>query len=256
MQITWLASYPKSGNTYLRMLLHNYLYGDVKNSVKIGERIPDLHKTVENNIRLEKLARDRLIVKTHFLHAPQHPYINDTHSFIYIMRNPRDVLLSNLRYFGANNDKQAMVQFSQSFIENLGSPYWKSMHMGNMLEHYSSWHNASDNYKGLFIKYEDLRYNTESTLAKVIETLGKKPDKNKIKKAVYSSTIEKARKLEKTEKSNKKVSLFESNPNGDYFIGEGKTNQSLAIISSEIEELYRKHFDKFAEQLGYEITDI
>ena len=60
--------------------------------------------------------------------------------------------------------------------------------------------------------------------------------------------------MEKTEKSNKKASLFESNPNGDYFVGEGKTNQSLATISPEIEELYCKHFDRFAKQLGYEIT--
>ena len=43
MSIIWLASYPKSGNTWLRFLLYNYLFGEVRRSGDIARRIPDIH---------------------------------------------------------------------------------------------------------------------------------------------------------------------------------------------------------------------
>ena len=41
--VTWLASYPKSGNTWLRFLLYSYYYGSVTVSAQVAERIPDIH---------------------------------------------------------------------------------------------------------------------------------------------------------------------------------------------------------------------
>ena len=35
MNIIWLASYPKSGNTYLRFLIYNYLYAEVSESIEV-----------------------------------------------------------------------------------------------------------------------------------------------------------------------------------------------------------------------------
>jgi len=43
LQITWLAFYPKSGNTWMRFLLYSYFYGNIDDSHEVGLRIPDIH---------------------------------------------------------------------------------------------------------------------------------------------------------------------------------------------------------------------
>jgi hypothetical protein len=45
-KIIWLASYPKSGNTYLRLLLTNYFYGNEGlNQFELIKKIPKFEKT-------------------------------------------------------------------------------------------------------------------------------------------------------------------------------------------------------------------
>ena len=56
-KITWIASYPKSGNTYLRCLLGYYLFGDNKKfSFDCIKNIPKFEtKSMFKNVLNEKL---------------------------------------------------------------------------------------------------------------------------------------------------------------------------------------------------------
>ena len=132
MSIIWLASYPKSGNTYARMLLHNYLYGDVQDTEIVAERIPGLHYLLSQKIELKVKRNEKKLVKSHFCFSPKHPYFIKTSGFIYIIRNPRDVLLSNARYFGATSSPDKLRRFAKTFIENLGVPHWKKNRYGSL----------------------------------------------------------------------------------------------------------------------------
>ena len=158
MKIIWLASYPRSGNTYLRFLLYSYIYGIIKESIQVESTIPDIHKLLSSGGTLNSTMETTVFCKTHFIFSDNHPFVNNTVAFLYILRDPKDVLLSNIKYFklisGQEIDER---QFALDFITNLGVERWIKMNMGSWPQHISSWLMATNRYPHLFIKYEQLR---------------------------------------------------------------------------------------------------
>lgn len=252
MKVIWLASYPKSGNTFFRMLLHTYFFGESHDSNEIGRRIPDLHKVMTQGKTLQPHSDQKLLfAKTHFCLSGSHPHATDTAGFIYILRNPRDVLLSNARYFGLSNNPEDLRHFATVFIENLGVPMWRKMKMGSWTEHFSSWLFATNQTPHLFLDYGDLRVNTADALKRAIKFLGEEPDESRIQIAVRHCALDEVRKFEIKEKSLGKKDVFVDLPNSASFVGEGKVAQSLAFIGEDIEMLYQERFGRFVHMFGY-----
>ena len=128
--IVWVASYPKSGNTFLRILLSDYLYGDLNTPFNFSnlskiEMFPNLFRY--NPLLEEKIINDIKEVKkveyiykyslflqkklfsngTHFLKTHSSNFNINEHVFtnreitscgLYIVRDPRNVLLSYSDY--------------------------------------------------------------------------------------------------------------------------------------------------------------
>ena len=76
--ILWLASYPKSGNTWLRLLISNYLWSENTNIFGNLECIPKFPKKnyFEGMVDEESLKKDRLEVFKYFI--PAQEIINST----------------------------------------------------------------------------------------------------------------------------------------------------------------------------------
>ncbi|MDJ0626182.1 MAG: sulfotransferase domain-containing protein [Candidatus Caenarcaniphilales bacterium] len=250
MKIVWLSSYPKSGNTLVRMLLYSYLFSEPKESIQIDEKIPDLHKLLSRGLALKANIDSNLIIKSHFSFSDEHPYHKNTQGFIYVVRNPRDVLLSNARYLGVSSEE--LRDFAINFIDQVGVSKWKRMNMGNWSEHFSSWFQATSSYPSCFIKYEDLKINPKNSFKKIIEFLGIELDDGKLEVAVKASSLENARKMEESDKKKGDKSLFDNLPKGLPFVGEGRINQSLSFLGSDVEEMYKRRFGKFINVFGYE----
>ena len=118
--IIWLASYPKSGNTFLRSLLSSYLFtkdGNFTiNSLKKIKQFPSIHLfnkfgidtsndlvLVENYIKVQQKLnlidkQNIRFLKTHssFHEINGHRFtdLNNTLGVIYIVRDPRNVVTS------------------------------------------------------------------------------------------------------------------------------------------------------------------
>ncbi len=251
MKVVWLASYPKSGNTFIRMLLNTYLSGKLHDSDEVGRRIPDLHQLLSQERALDGHSDQQRIVKTHFCLSDNHPYAEATVGYIYILRNPRDVLLSNARYFGANGNPDDLRKFSIAFINNFGVTRWRIMKMGSWPEHVASWLYSVNKIPHIFIKYEDLRTDTANTLKRVVSFLGGEPEDSKIQMAVMHCAIDKARKFEMEEKKQGRKSIYVDRPNTPSFVGDGKMAQSLVCIGEDVETLYQERFGKFIHMFGY-----
>ncbi len=255
MRIVWLASYPKSGNTFVRFLLCNYLFSDLTESIEsmqVESRIPDIHNILGKGIFVDTSIQKNMIIKTHFLFREKHPYKKHSAGFIYIIRNPRDVLLSNSRYVGVTGKQKIDVKaFAKTFIINMGVPRWKKIGMGTWPEHVASWLMATNTMPHLFIKYEDLRVNTREILSEIIRFIGINVEEEKIADTVRKTSLSNMRSIEKKERQEKKASIFGNQGKNNYFVGEGKMNQSLAFLGDDIEELYQKRFGKFANIFGY-----
>jgi hypothetical protein len=181
----FIASYPRSGSTWLRFLLAEVLTGRGSQFGIVNEVIPDVghhHKTKPI------LPSRGNLIKTH------EPYRREYQKAVYLVRDVRDVLLSEhafqqaLGLFGEDLDSY-LVAFLQGKVNAYGS--WQN--------HVRSWLDspltATENL--LLVKFDDLRLNPDDTLSRILEFLGADVDANMIRNVVLNNSLEQMRGKEK-----------------------------------------------------------
>ena len=230
--IIWIASYPKSGNTWVRSLLSTYLYSEngsfnfslLKKILKFPSKkyleyftkdFSDIKKISEywissqEKINLQNENKS-IFLKTHsaLCTLEKNPFTNkkNTQAVIYIVRDPRNVITSIGNHFSMN------IEESYNFIIDKnriltddkwgGDNFGISEVLGSWSEHYKSWKNIKF-APILNIKYEDLINDTKKSLIEIINFLQKftdiKIDDKKILKTVESCNFENLRNMEKNE---------------------------------------------------------
>ena len=186
--IVWLASYPKSGNTWVRSFISSLIFtnngdADFNAMQKISqyprrshftsliENLEDLNSLSENWIPSQKLINlDKKIrfFKTHHVmcNFGKNSFTNYENTFgvIQIVRDPRNVITSLLNFFNKTNyDEAKQFIFDEKKIIgiNLAKPNQEKLKDNNIMTlisswktHYNSWKNFKKNY--LLIKYENL----------------------------------------------------------------------------------------------------
>jgi len=262
MGIVWLASYPKSGNTWVRFLLYNAIYGRPAESLDIARKIPDIHRPIP----FDPPTSDMMLCKTHFAYSVKHPKINQTDKAILIIRDPRDVLFSALNYrrlAGMTSKQMSDEMYAKRFIASLGDPEFQSIGFGNWQSHIKSWQN-NNNFPVHTVKYEELKTNTSDSLRSIIEFIGLDIDDERITQAVKSSSFDSMRALEIREKhqstknarsASQPKSLFVGTQGArqskTYFMNTGKSGQSLTTISPRIEQAFCDAFAQPMNEHGY-----
>jgi len=256
LHITWLASYPKSGNTWLRFILYSYFYAGVNNSREVEIRIPDIHALPGQH--MDPGTQGNQLCKTHFQWNRNHPNYSDTHRAIYILRHPRDVLLSNLNYFELLSGNTINPEkFARSFIKNSGASYWKSRNIGSIVENAASW-TKEFSHPAIVVRYEDLHSKPEATLDKILNFLGVTPDRDRVLAAIQASTFDHMKSLEESERDQKKCGfVFQIHPQEQghdesrRFMNKGKVGQTLASIHPDLDIILEKRFSSFLRQYNY-----
>src|ERR1700730_13655397 len=92
-KFVWIASYPKSGNTWVRFMACNLLYGPQDSAAALNTLAPDIHE-MEATVGPAPAS----LLKTHFGFSPLLPHVDQTAAAIYVVRDPADVLASNFFY--------------------------------------------------------------------------------------------------------------------------------------------------------------
>lgn len=255
MGITWLASFPKSGNTWLRFLLYAYLFGPVETSGDINRRIPAIHR--DPHVTPE--PGRQLFVKTHFVLTDKHPQLALTERAVYIKRHPKDILLSGLNYHrmtGAFPDKATDQLYAQTFISRGGDPIWIQQGFGVWDQHIRSW-TESDKFPVYVSTYERLKSDTPAELEAILRFVNIEPVADRIAAAVKAADFDQLRALEVREKtSGEKDKLFPGQVKASkaprFFMNKGKTGQSLASIGPEFDQLFDQRFAEAMKRHGYE----
>ena len=276
--IIWLASYPKSGNTFLRSLLASYFYsenGDFEfeqlkkieqfpvneNFEKIGINISDKFEVAKNYIKAqEEINKTKKISfwKTHSSFCKLYNKYNfsdlkNSLGVIYIVRDPRNVLSS----FARHNSK-SINETVELLTNDLATGNEKNeveVYLGSWNFNYNSWKVFKNSNRYLLIRYEDLVNDTENVYIKILRFINdlsklKSPiNINKIRKVVKSTTFSRMKKLEEEQG-------FEESKVNDLgktvkFFNLGPKNNWKNLLSSQIIKKIEKKFNKEMLELGY-----
>ena len=172
----FLASYQRSGSTWLRFLLCEALTKGTADFKSVKITIPD----VRHFARGPLLLGGGRLIKTH------EPYRREYKKAIYLVRDPRDVVISLHAY---DRPDENMDDFVRAFVAGKASPH------GTWRRNVASWLHSplAENGKLLLVKYETLRADTEATLASILRFLGVTADREIIANAIANNNLQRMR---------------------------------------------------------------
>jgi Sulfotransferase domain len=183
----FLVSFPKSGNTWTRFLVANLVNPECPASfANIYKLVPDPEGTAKRHF--DRMPRPR-IIKSHTCFDPAYPRV------IYIVRDPRDVALSQYHYHRKRrviDDQYPIETFVARFIAGDTCSY------GSWAENVSTWLvTRRRDSRFLLLRYEDMIADTARELAKIASFMDIATTREQLLKAVERSSADNMRKLEK-----------------------------------------------------------
>jgi hypothetical protein len=172
----FLASYQRSGSTWLRFLLCEALAKQAADFSNVKCLIPDVREYRRGPL----LLNGGRLIKTH------EPYRREYKKAIYVVRDPRDVAISLYEFDRPGRD---FDNFVRSFVRGKASPH------GTWHRNVGSWLSSplAENGNLLVIKYEALRLDTQGTLALILRFLGVTADKEAVCSAVANNDLQRMR---------------------------------------------------------------
>lgn len=268
--INWLASYPRSGNTWVRVLLHGYYFGPPADTADVALTVPDIH--APQHTRGERAREGGPAVqmfKTHLVWSDRHPGAARTNKVVYLVRHPADVLLSCLNFHrvmgtqagpqggGATSAKIDEGAYVRTFLRLGGDQAWLGNNYGTIEENVASWLDRCP-APTLVVRYEDLRGDTPAGLRRLLEFLGEPVDGARIERAVRGASFDNMRALEIREKRGRKDKhpFFGGSDatlrKGVYFMAKGRVGERLDRIEKGFDARLRERFAPVLERFGYE----
>ena len=281
--IFWIASYPKSGNTWLRTLISAYYYtpdgnfndGKCLNYIsqfpnkKYFQGFNYKKDKVDDTARYWGAAQLRInsdkkikFFKTHnaLVKLGGYEFTNSSQSIgcIYIVRDPRNIISSLANHF------ELSIHESLEFMLNEKKFTYDFTKINDFsdFQFISSWHNNYNSWKNnkfipvKFLRYEDLSKMTYSVVKEVILFIDKIiNNKNKFKKkrlikAIQSTSFEKLKNLEKERGFQESVLSKINNKNIPFFF-KGPKNDWNKNFDKDFKKKINKIFKNDLEYLKY-----
>jgi hypothetical protein len=217
----WLASYPRSGNTWLRCLLEAYRrngkldLNDIRISSSDGgatilraiSPIPLDQLGLNAQLLLRPAALLNLFcrlssplwIKTHFANFQPNgmpPLIPEefTKKAVYIVRDPRSVVLSMAKFFQFSIDAAVDTMEFKDFVigDNVN---FSSQLVSSWTNHVASW-TSEQEFPVHVVRYEDMIKDTEKELIEILEFLGEEVDIETVKVAVEATSMAQFKQVE------------------------------------------------------------
>ncbi len=270
--IVWLASYPKSGNTWTRIFLANYLLGATEpipinqvHRIGIGDSVAGAYKAVAGgrydpldtmgHLRLrERVLRaiagngsDMNFVKTHNakdrafgveLVMPRY-----TRSAVYIIRDPLDVVVSYARHYG-QTPAQAARAISRPDNTTSADATSVKQYLGDWSDHVTGWTKTSD-FPVHLMRYEDMKADPQAAFTKLLRFLGLPVDAERLDRAIGFSSFDEMKRQESV------TPFIERSANLERFFHTGESGQWKAALSPEDVAFLRERHARIMKDHGY-----
>lgn len=273
----WLASYPKSGNTWLRLFLDSLATDTEIGSVNINalnsrsghcasrsnfDRVLDIDSEDLTNNEITN-ARPRLYeIEAQQACAPLLRKVHDMWGFtsrgepifppeltlgaIYIVRDPRDVAVSMAHHMNESIDRiidrmgdcNAMTEQCKSRM-----PTHLPQHLSSWSQHVASWRAAP--IRLLCIQYENMLDKPLATFSQIANFLGISPTTSRLQTAINAVSFDKLRAAEEANGFIEKPQVSER-----FFRRGIAGGWKDSLSSTQIARIERDHADMML-QLGY-----
>ena len=280
--IIWIASYPKSGNTYLRSFISSYFFskkGKFDFNLLLNVlQFPSIKFTKKNlNSKLE--ASQNWIYNQKQFFSGENIHFIKTHNTldqyegnnftsknlslgaIYIVRDPRNLITSMTHHYSLNYDEAYKILIDQnaSLLEkSLENDFSNFTFLGSWSNHYKSWKNSKD-FETLFLKYEDLENNKYETFKKIVQfinNLKKKKisiNEKKLLNSIKSTNFSNLRNKEENEGFEE--SVYSKSGEKKRFFNLGFNNRWQKILPKNILLKLNNNLQNDLNDLGYEINE-
>ena len=268
--IVWLASYPKSGNTWVRAFLDNLMHDARKPLAvdrpsgmfaqgesaigwyRIADPRPPAQWTNANIARLRPRvhrmiadsAAGTVFCKTHnaLTTINGQPTVNMAISAgaIYIVRNPLDIVLSFADFQGCSTDTTIAIMATDGFATPTNERN-VSEHMASWSQHVASW-TAGGNRGVHVVRYEDLLEQPLRSFTGIVEYLGQKFERKRIERAIGHASFDSLRRQEEqhgfSEKPAHQKAFFRKGTAGQWR-RELTPEQAARVIADHREQMAR-----------------
>jgi hypothetical protein len=243
----YLVSYPKSGNTWVSLILANILKQLRTDCRRIDyfslhDYIPDIHVNAD---RIQYLTPPR-IVKTHESFDEWYDRVNlKGKGFrfprtIYLVRDGRDVMVSYYHYV------KGVHGYNGDFEEFLSDRLIKR---GEWSEHIRGWiidNHVLEKKRILLIKYEDLHADTMKQIKNIVDFIGFEVSEGIVEAAITFSDIKNIREVESKYGEPAKYAAPEYR-----FARKGTTGNVERNLRKTVDVYYNSNIEVF-RFLGYE----
>ena len=270
--LIWLASYPKSGNTWMRSFLHNLLRNSAApvdiNEIDqfcLGESAggwyrrhlsqPIMETPLEDIAALRPTVHreftqvfpDSVFVKTHnflgdWYGQPLHN-MDVTAGAIYVVRNPLDVVISMTHHFGVDVDGAIARMGNDGGVTEASEEHIPEFH-SSWSRHVESW-TSHPNPQLYVVRYEDLLAKPRKYFKEVTQFLGLNPPRERLERAIRNSSFKVLKEQER------KRSFKEKSQHAEAFFREGRAEQWRDLLSrDQVRAIIDKHGQQM-ERFGY-----
>jgi len=235
-----LYGYPKSGNTWLRFLIYNYLSLLLK---------PELNDTITFD-ELNSLQNNIMDRGTTFNSKDGFPVFYRTHKIykktynlfdkkIFIHRNPLDTLISSY-YFYKNRE----IPFLDDNKELRTSFHDIDFYVLYKIDEWIEFYRVSLIHADLVINYSELKINAKNELKRLIYSLNWNYDEKLVEKSIRFSSFEKVKLMGESENQQ-----YGNGPKDGSFTGEftrsGIEGQFYNELKKDTIDLVMRKFSEF-----------
>ena len=265
-KIIFLATYLRSGSTWLRFLLANLFYRPVETSAEIDRMIPEIP---ELGSLFMPLPTDRdLLVKTHLPLSRALVTGRKVTGALYLVRDPFDVTVSLANFYlrgleaiERRNDEQ-IENARQHFINHMldwgAPPPCFRDGVGTWTNHVASW--LCDNpvkIPILLVRYEDLLANPEKELRRICASIDLEVNAERLRHAIERSSWDSMKRLEEHEIRERTDGIFFNQvvrggvEKGFRFLYRGTRRTALKVLTDEQMERGVATFSPIMQRLHY-----
>ncbi len=238
----YLASYPRSGNTWLRAVVAEIMFGNSgANIADLDRYVPDIYvPQPKKNI----VTAEFHVVKTHEpYHYEQRLRLRRV---IYIFRDPRDVAISYYRYLtGLGKYDRTLDAFLGDW---LGGRIWPCSWREHVVSWAAEWPQVLSR-DWLVFRYEDVLRDPADHSRAIAQFLGYSLDESRLNEVLVRTTSDEMR---RKEKAGMRTS---ERANGFQFIGGAKAGGWRESLSGQQQALISESLGAVMNHLGYGVED-